>query len=268
MESRVLGKAFFRVQSELYPHGSSFVPDPADVMLVSYPKSGNTWVRALVANVIQHSPSLQKMESLIPDIYRARGLALRNAYRFPCTGRLIKSHESFRPTYKRVIYIVRDPRDVCVSYYHYLRKIKRGPGWNDLSFEDFVALFVDGDADRFGTWSEHVQSWKSAEEAEMLNIRYEGMLEDPEGNLQNICDFLNLACTPAQIRSAVSACAIESLRAKEKKERSAWSATRNADPSAHFFRQGGAKNWNDEDRESIAKIETKWGAVMERLGYV
>src|SRR5207253_5494584 len=90
---------------------------PDDVFLVSYPRSGNTWTRFLIGNLlsINEPVNFANIESKIPEIYNNPNRKLRRLPR----PRIIKSHEVFDPRYKKVIYIVRDPRDVAVSYYHW-----------------------------------------------------------------------------------------------------------------------------------------------------
>src|SRR5258708_8153953 len=86
---------------------------PDDIFLVSYPRSGNTWARFLLGNLIyQDDPiTFSNLESRIPEIYFNRDRFLRELPR----PRMLKSHECFQPHYPRVIYIVRDPRDVAGS---------------------------------------------------------------------------------------------------------------------------------------------------------
>src|SRR5881227_2930975 len=79
---------------------------PDDVFLVSYPRSGNTWIRFLIGNLIYPNDpvTFANLEQRIPSIYTYPNHVLR---RLP---RVLKSHEVFDPRYPRVIYIVRDPR--------------------------------------------------------------------------------------------------------------------------------------------------------------
>src|SRR5262250_161756 len=102
--------------------GRTLAVRPDDVFLVSYPRSGNTWTRFLVANLLHpHEPAtFANIERMVPDIYVNSQVAL---LRVP-HPRVLKSHEPFDPRYKKVVYIVRDPRDVAVSMYHW--EIKRG----------------------------------------------------------------------------------------------------------------------------------------------
>ena len=80
---------------------------PDDIFLVSYPRSGNTWTRFLLGNLIDQNDlvTFSNIESRIPEIYFNRDRFLRQLLR----PRMLKSHECFQPHYPRVIYIVRDP---------------------------------------------------------------------------------------------------------------------------------------------------------------
>ncbi|WP_420429682.1 sulfotransferase domain-containing protein [Algiphilus sp.] len=236
-------------------------------MLVSYPKSGNTWVRALVSHLVNPQSSLSEMEQLVPDVYKSRGRELKKAYRFPCGGRLIKSHQSFRPDYKRVIYITRDPRDVCVSYYHYLRGVRSDSMVSEMSLDGFVSLFLSGGLDGYGTWAEHVGSWECAESADMLRLTYEELKSEPMNGLMRICEFLGICCGDEAVYSAVRACSMEKLREREDREGSQWSARRTSAPGARFFRSGTSRNFSELSPLMQEKICRRWHEQMLRFGY-
>src|SRR5216117_3316416 len=99
------------------PAGRRLTVFPDDVFIVSYPRSGNTWTRFLIGNLLyQDDPvTFSNIERRIPEIYFNPDHVMRRLSR----PRILKSHECFQPRYKRIIYIVRDPRDVCVSNYHH-----------------------------------------------------------------------------------------------------------------------------------------------------
>ncbi len=105
------------------PAGRRLTVFPDDVFLVSYPRSGNTWTRFLIGNLLdQEDPiTFANIESRIPEIYFFPDKVLRRLPR----PRILKSHEYFDHRYKRVVYIVRDPRDVATSMYHYSRELGR-----------------------------------------------------------------------------------------------------------------------------------------------
>ena len=91
----------------------NFAVFPDDTFLVSYPRSGNTWTRFLIANLVYPSAnvSFTNIETLIPDTSSQSSRALRRTLR----PRLIKTHEYFDHRCRKIICIVRDPRDVVLS---------------------------------------------------------------------------------------------------------------------------------------------------------
>ena len=123
--------------------GRNLTVFPDDVFLVSYPRSGNTWTRFLIGNLIyQDEPvTFANIESRLPEIYFNPDRVLRRLPR----PRILKSHECFQPHYRRIIYIVRDPRDVAVSFYHH--HIKAGNIAEDYPIADFVPRFIAGEFD-------------------------------------------------------------------------------------------------------------------------
>src|ERR1700675_2075178 len=73
-----------------------------DIFLTSYPRSGNTWTRFLVGNLVhtEEAVTFLNVERLVPDMYKHSDHYLRN---LP-GPRILKSHEVFDPRYKRIIY--------------------------------------------------------------------------------------------------------------------------------------------------------------------
>jgi hypothetical protein len=117
-----------------------FAVYPDDTFVVSYPRSGNTWTRFLIANLIypEKNVGFTNIEKLIPDTSSQSNRALKSTPR----PRIIKSHEYFDHRYRKVIYIVRDPRDVALSYYDFQRKYMQIDDAYPL--EQYVEDFVQG----------------------------------------------------------------------------------------------------------------------------
>src|SRR5262249_42861126 len=131
---------------------------PDDVFLTSYPRSGNTWTRFLVGNLVnrEESVTFANVERLVPDMYKHSDRTLR-ALPQP---RLLKSHEPFDPRYRRIIYVVRDPRDVAVSNYFW--EMKQGSVSEGYPIEQFVLRWMQPVYwPRLGSWGDHVTSWLS-----------------------------------------------------------------------------------------------------------
>ncbi len=241
-----------------------------DVFIVSYPKSGNTWTRFLLGNLIyQDEPvTFANVERLLPSLYVHSDRKLRKL------PRILKSHDCFDPRYRTVVYIVRDPRDVLVSAYHYAVKLGILP--ENWGIEKFVPSLLDGSFDsgvlvnpRWGSWHDNVASWLAMKDnRKFLLLRYEDMLEDPERELVKVADFLNLPATPERLARAVRLSSADVMRGLEKKQAAEWSLTKNTRPDMAFVRKARAGGWRSElPPQSVAEIEKAWGPLMRTLGY-
>src|SRR5215471_2635955 len=256
---------------QLAGRGVSVYPD--DVFLVSYPRSGNTWTRFLLGNLIhQDEPvTFSNIESRIPEIYFNPDRALRDLPR----PRMLKSHECFQPQYPRVIYIVRDPRDVAISFYHH--NVKAGNIPDDYSMASFVPRFIGGEFDRkFGSWRDNVLSWLSVrgDSPNFMMLRYEEMKRDTAGALRQVIEFLQrcsprkLDSSPEALQRAVELSSPERMRELEKKEAADWVLTKKTRSDKPFVRTAKAGGWKSQlAPESVEAIESAWGDLMRRLGY-
>ena len=100
--------------------------------------------------------SFGDLENVVPDIYVQRDSQLKKMRR----PRILKSHEPLDLRYFAVIYIVRDPRDVAVSYYHFQMKTKEIS--QEMTIDEYVTAFVQDGSSRFGCWGENVGGWLGA----------------------------------------------------------------------------------------------------------
>ena len=163
-------------------------PNRNDIFIVSYPKSGNTWLRFLLANMVcDESITFDNINNHIPDIYQVTFGDL-NKIKHPA---IFKSHEPFNPSYMNVIYLVRNPVDVAFSLYNW--------GFNrqglSIPISDFVDKFLYGTVQSgYGTWGEHVGSWMSTANPRrrLLLIQYEAMLNEPCLYLRKISNYFDL----------------------------------------------------------------------------
>jgi hypothetical protein len=259
-------KAGARLALGLHKPGRNLQVWPDDTFLVSYPKSGNTWTRFLVANLVYPGTTVDfsNIPILVPD---PEGLSKRQLARLP-RPRILKSHQYFDPRYKRVIYVVRDPRDVAVSQYHFRRK--RRVIADDYPMDKFVADFIVGDGFPYGSWGENVGSWLATRQnrPDFLLLRYEDILEDATRELAKVAAFLNVPADPERLRNAVNRSTADEMRKMEKAQSMGWSTTKETRQDIPFVRAAKAGGWRDSlSDESVAHLEAAWGRLMSCLGY-
>jgi hypothetical protein len=239
-----------------------------DTFVVSYPRSGNTWTRFLIANLVFPSESVTfaNIERLIPDTSSQSNRALKRTPR----PRIIKSHTYFDPRYRRVLYIVRDPRDLVLSYYDFQRKNRQIA--DDYPLADFVDDFVNGrmiSAD-MGSWGENVASWIYTRQnhSGFLLTRYEDMKSDTQQELTRIASFLSLEPTPERLNQAIQASSVERMREMERTQSDQWVATRKHRKDIPFVGAAMSGRWQTAlPGPLVSKIESTWGNLMLRLGY-
>lgn len=248
-----------------HPPGRDIRVRDDDVFLVSYPRSGNTWVRVIIDALrrqpVQHSYSA--LQESVPDIYK---VDRRKIDRLP-DRRVLKSHEPFDPRYPSVIYILRDPRAVAVSYFHYQRRA--GLITADLQLDVFVDRFISGQVDGFGSWREHVLSWWSTRGTtdSFLLIRYEDLAADTLSQATRIAAMLGLVLPERDVEKAVEAASFDRMVSMERDHVSSPRAASD-DKDITFLRQGAPHGWRSElsDR-SASLIASNFADAMTLFGY-
>lgn len=206
-----------------------------DIYLVGYPKSGITWLQNLICSAVFGTHSFYTPDSvvqqLVPDILYK--LYYRR-FREPC---IFKSHELPKPEYQRVIYLLRDGRDVMVSYRHHLSAL-------DGKLQDLVAMIRDGEGLFPCRWFEHVESWlANPYRAAILVVRYEDLKMHAAEILPHLCGFIGVQ-RPAQFLSDIAANAeFEQMRERERQQ--GWDNPKWPSDFA-FVRRGAVGGYRDE----------------------
>lgn len=273
--------------------------------LVSYPKSGNTWMRMMLASLLSGGAEIdineaigecavatfaemdeflgvesteltrEEIDSARPALHAellasaSTPLVLRKVHdRFWKTA---SGQPAFSGTQSRgAIYLVRDPRDVAVSYAHHLGstadktiQIMSDPAAELARFEFSGKRQLP---QPLGTWSGHVASWTEQSEMPVLVLRYEDLRQNPHAGLRAAAAVFGIAVTEEQIQSAVKATSFDVLRAQE-----AASGFRERRPgsTAPFFRRGMIGDWqgalSPSQQERIAEDHRE---MMRRFQYL
>jgi len=248
--------------------GRNFAVFPDDTMIVSYPRSGNTWTRFLIANLLHAEMDINflNIEKLIPDTSSISSRGLKRISR----PRFIKTHEYFDHRYPKVVYIVRDPRDVALSYYNFQRKYRQLSDAYPL--EKYIDDFLDGRfASRgWGTWAENVGSWMAtrSQDPNFLLLRFEDLLESTQAQVERMAKFLGAPSTPENIARAIACSSADRMRELEKGQQNQWVATKKHRKDIPFVGDARAGNWKAKLPPScVQRIEVTWGPLMSSLGY-
>jgi hypothetical protein len=236
----------------------------ADLVLASFPKSGNTWARFVITHALLGSETdFDSVRSSSPYVGRQRGApaVLLNG------GRLIKSHEPYRSYADRcpTIYFVRDGRDVCVSYYFWLQRF----GVDTGDFPQFTERFLTGEVGNYGSWQDHVSSWYGARNfrpSRVAVVRYEDMLVDAAGTLATAFSAIGRPLDLQRLRQAVSANTVESMRSKESASRLL--NRERGGSSISVVRSGTAGGWRSAfDEVGLRRFEANAGRALRAAGY-
>lgn len=273
------------------------------VWLASYPKSGSTWFRLLLAglsagdddapdvnrlytagiasdraafeeNTLLDSSLLthDEIDRLRPRVYEA--LAADAAVRG--TVQFVKVHDAYSVApggepllggaraASGAIVIVRDPRGVAASLAHH-------QSW---PMDDAIAFMNRSDADtvdlpqlrqRLYDWSTHAGSWLDQRDLPTCLVRYEDLHDDTVGVLLEALAFAGCPSTRNAAERAVRLTSFDALQASERAGGFAEARSRSGRP---FFRRGQKDGWRDElSPAQIASVEAAHGPMMRRLGY-
>lgn len=232
---------------------------PDDLFIASYPKSGNTWLRFILANLKSNGEEVnfKNIDNYVSDVYSAKQII--NSQK---NNRIIKTHQTLFEFYPKTLYIYRDYRDVLVSFYHYEMKLKHFDG----TFEEFISS--KNVVIPFGSWKDHVQAafeFKKLHHDRIHILSYEELLNSPIASIKSIAQFCNIQ-PKLSFEEINSRCEFSKLKENEANHKSDFMEYSNQ----HFFREGKKGDWRNYFNEKMMhefKNDTALAALMEKLGY-
>jgi len=188
----------------------------SDVLLASYPKSGNTWVRFIWANMI----SLMEMDGRKIDfkIINTEMVAEYDSHSYgslelETLPRFVKTHKRYIPAAfgsNRCVYIVRHPGDVLVSYFEY-RKAQKSIRETASDLGEFIRNEEHG----MSAWCNHVSDWVPNSDA---ILRYEDLKFDTVVAIERTLRKIGIDSVPGKVvDEAVERSSFDSMRRAEEK---------------------------------------------------
>jgi hypothetical protein len=247
---------------------------PQDVFLASYPRSGSTWLRFMLFEIMcGEDPGFRKIESRLPEIQWHRGVPPI----LPTGGRLIKTHERYRKEYTRAVLLIRDCRDVLLSAYDGFASVGLTSLVSKGDLDSFLVSFLEGKAMQMGSWQEHSRSWLEspiAKNGNLMVIRYEDLRKNPEPMLGELLEFVGLRPNYQVIRKAIEDNSLQRMRAKEDKAKQAGEKSvllgerKSVTEENRFVRKGAVGGWRGKLTDAqVRLIEQYAGETLASVGY-
>jgi hypothetical protein len=196
----------------LHARLGDFVPRPDDIFIVTYPRSGTTWMQMILYQLTTGgNMDFAHIEQVCPwwehSLHRQRLNDL-------ASPRVFKSHLSngkMPPLPGKYIYVARDGKDVAVSYYHFYESHMGFQG----TFADFFERFLAGRV-QSGSWFKHVRGWwEHRGDPNVLFLRYEDLLADLPGCLRQIVGFCGLEVPAEQLPGILERCTFAFMKQHE-----------------------------------------------------
>ncbi len=269
------------------------------IWLASYPKSGNTWLRAFLHNLMRNpnepydinrltdftlsdaqirwyqlfdprpGPEISKEEvaALRPKVHEAMTRSHADSVFVKTHNALVEDRGTAMITMActaGAVYVVRNPLDVVISYrHHYGLTVDAAIAAMNTpglqSVNEEIHCY-----ERYGSWSENVMSWTHQPSPGLHVIRYEDMLAAPHRTFSGVAAFLGLKATRERIDKAVKLSSFKVLREQERRH---GFIERTASAEA-FFRAGKADQWRRElTPTQVTALTSVHGEQMERFGY-
>jgi hypothetical protein len=175
-----------------------FTPRPDDIFISAYPRSGTTMSQMMLYQLTTDGAmTFSHISEVCPWFERALGVTRRDLDAMP-SPRVFKTHLSYRLAPKgacKYIYLIRDGRDVAVSYFH----LHRTHTWFRGTFDRFFARFMRGWVP-WGSWFRHVSTWTAnPKHLNILYLHYEEIVADMEGAIRKIAAFCGLVLKPEDL---------------------------------------------------------------------
>ena len=209
----------------------------SDRLLVSFPKAGSTWVRYFLYQILcqrsdEQGISMDAANRLMPE-FANRSMFL--PWSFDECSRVVKTHQRYNPIFggKNVVLIIRDPRDIIVSFYHYAL------GSNDYNFSGTVSDMLRHPRMGARACISHYQSW--VKHAQLI-LTYEGIKANPYLEFLRLLESYGIERSEEEIKLAIEASDFSSMR---KAQANSQALKKEFKDGHQFVRSGKTSQWRE-----------------------
>uniref|UniRef100_A0A8C6NL82 Sulfotransferase n=3 Tax=Nothobranchius furzeri TaxID=105023 RepID=A0A8C6NL82_NOTFU len=205
--------------TESIEYAKQFPVEDTDVFVATFPKSGTTWMQHILSLVL-NGGDLTPINTIpnwdrVPWMGSKRLAEIADQLKSP---RALATHllfakmpPSFHTSKAKVIYVMRNPKDVLVSsyYFHQMACFLDNP----RTFDEFFDNFLEGKV-LYGKWTDHVKSWRRAGlEDRIMYITYEEMAQDLPASIRRVSDFLCCNLSEEVIQKIANSSSFKSMKA-------------------------------------------------------
>ncbi|XP_024093073.3 sulfotransferase 2A1 [Pongo pygmaeus] len=245
-----------------------FVITDEDVIILTYPKSGTNWLAEILCLI--HSKGDPKWIQSVPIWERSPWVESEIGYKALSEKegpRFFSSHlpiqlfpKSFFSSKAKVIYLMRNPRDVLVSGYFFwkhMKFIKKPKSW-----EQYFEWFCQGTV-AYGSWFDHIHGWMPRrEEKNFLLLSYEELKQDTRRTVEKICQFLGKTLEPEELNLVLKNSSFQSMKENEMSNYSLLSVDYVVD-KAQLLRKGVSGDW--KNHLTVAQAEAFDKLFQEKM---
>lgn len=155
----------------------------------------------------------------------------------------------------QIIYIARNPKDVCVSYYHHNKVFYN----TNTTFEDFCELFIHGYVPIGNIFNHYLQYWEKRDEDNLLFLTYEDVKADVRGTMQKIAEFMDKSLTEKDYNALSDFLSVEKMRENKGCNFEPIVGKKNYEKNGtRFVRKGIVGDWKNHMTEEICLKFDKW----------